>query len=256
MNAEPEVQLRLLDLQQIDSSLDQLAHRRRTLPELATLASVEERLAGLADRIVAAEAESSDLRRAQVKAEQDVEQVRNRAAKDKELLESGRVGSAKELENLQHEVGSLAKRQSDLEDVELEVMERLEDARAALRDLQTEQEQLQQRRAELEQVRDAACADLDGQAALARTERTRLAGGLSADLLGLYEKLRADNGGVGAARLFQGRCEGCRMQLTPVDLGRIRAAAPDAVLRCEECRRILVRTSESGLGAGPVTGTA
>ena len=63
----------------------------------------------------------------------------------------------------------------------------------------------------------------------------------------LYDKLRADNGGVGAARLYQGRCEGCRMQLTPVDIARIRDAAPDAVLRCEECRRILVRTSESGL---------
>lgn len=247
MNAEPEIQLRLLDLQHIDSSLDQLGHRRRTLPELAEIAAAEARLAALADRVVAAETETSDLQRAQVKADLDVEQVRNRAAKDKELLDSGRVGSAKELENLQHEVASLAKRQSDLEDVELEVMERLEDARAALADLQDERAGLQVRHAELGQLRDTAFADIDAEASLARTERSRLAGGIAPELLSLYEKLRADNGGVGAARLFQGRCEGCRMQLTPVDLGRIRTAAPDAVLRCEECRRILVRTPDSGL---------
>jgi predicted nucleic acid-binding Zn-ribbon protein len=248
VDAEPEVQLRLLDLQQVDSTLDQLAHRRRTLPELAAIVEVEARLGGVGDRIVAAETEVSDLQRAQTKADQDVEQVRQRAAKDQELLDSGRVGSAKELENLQHEVASLAKRQSDLEDVELEVMEQLEDARGALAQLRADREQLQARTAELTQTRDAAFAEIDGAASLAQGERSRLATGLPTELLSLYDKLRADNGGVGAARLYQGRCEGCRMELTPVDIGRIRTAAPDAVLRCEECRRILVRTPDSGLG--------
>lgn len=248
MDAEPEVQLRLLDLQRVDSTLDQLAHRRRTVPEVAAIAEAEVRIGALADRIIAAETEVSDLQRAQLKADQDVEQVRARAAKDQELLDSGRVASARELENLQHEVVSLAKRQSDLEDVELEVMERLEDARGALTQLRAEREQLEATNAELARTRDEAFAGIDGEASLAQPERSRLASGLPADLLSLYEKLRADNGGVGAARLYQGRCEGCRMELTPMDIGRIRTAAPDVVLRCEECRRILVRTPDSGLG--------
>ena len=79
------------------------------------------------------------------------------------------------------------------------------------------------------------------------SERARVLPDIPADLLALYDKLRADHNGVGAAALHQRRCEGCRMELTPTDIGRIRDAAPDEVLRCEECRRILVRTPESGL---------
>ncbi len=176
-----------------------------------------------------------------------MEQVRQRAARDTELLDSGRVGSAKELENLQHEVASLARRQSELEEVELEIMERVEDARAALSTLASDRDDLQTQLDAVIGRRDDAFGDIDGELTWARAERDRLAPGIPADLTALYDKLRADNGGVGAARLYQGRCEGCRMQLTPVDIARIRDAAPDAVLRCEECRRILVRTSESGL---------
>lgn len=247
MNAEPDVQLRLLDLQTVDAKVDLLTHRRRTLPELATIAELESRIAVLRDRTVAAETEASDLRRAQNKAELDVEQVRRRAERDTELLDSGRVGSAKELENLQHEVASLARRQAELEEVELEIMERVEDAGAELTRLVAERTELQAALDAAVETRDASYADIDGELAWARAERDRLAPGIPADLMTLYDKLRTDNGGVGAARLYQGRCEGCRMQLTPVDLARIRDAAADAVVRCEECRRILVRTPESGL---------
>ena len=249
MNAAPDVQLRLLDLQAVDSTLDQLAHRRRTLPEPATIAELESRHRGAArpDRRRGDRGERPA--RAQTKADQDVEQVRQRADRDQRAAATpGRVGSAKELENLQHEIASLARRQSELEDVELEVMERLEDARAALAGLTGERESRAGRaRPRSSHARDAAFAELDGERQSADAERDRLAAALPADLSKLYEKLRADHGGVGAARLYQGRCEGCRMELTPVDIGRIRDAAPDAVLRCEECRRILVRTAESGL---------
>ncbi len=247
MNVDPEVQLRLLDLQAVDSRLDQLAHRRRTLPEIAVATDLAARIAALDARIVAGQTEVSDLQRAQTKAENDVEQVRRRAERDTELLESGRVGSAKELENLQREVASLARRQAELEDVELEVMERHEDARMSVEALTAERASLQEQLDDVSRTRDAAFGEIDGERETAAAERARLATGIPAELSGLYEKLRADNGGIGAARLFQGRCEGCRMQLTPVDLGRIRDAAPDALLRCEECRRILVRTPESGV---------
>jgi predicted nucleic acid-binding Zn-ribbon protein len=245
--AEPAAQLRLLDLQALDARLDQIAHKRRTLPQLATIAELEGRLAALRDRIVAAETEVDDLERAQTKAEADVEQVRVRAARDQELLASGRVGSAKDLENLQHEVASLARRQSDLEDAELEVMEKLEDARSALGVLTAERDDLRAQLAAAETERDAAWADADRDREWVGGERAKVSPEIPADLMALYEKLRADHNGVGAAALHQRRCEGCRMELTPTDLGRIREAAPDAVLRCEECRRILVRTPESGL---------
>lgn len=247
MRADPEAQLRLLDLQGVDATLDQVAHRRRTLPEHARIADLDSQIATLADRIVAGETETSDLQRAQTKADLDVEQVRTRAARDQQLLDSGQVGAAKELESLQHEIVSLARRQSELEDIELEIMERLEDARGSLAALVQQRAELQDQLAHAVGTRQASLAQLDAEGSLATVERERLAVGLPSDLLGLYEKLRADHDGVGAAALRHRRCEGCRIELTPVDLGRIREAAVDEVLRCEECRRILVRTAESGL---------
>ena len=246
MNAEPAVQLRLLDLQALDARLDQIEHRRRTLPQIAQIAELQARWNGVRDRVVAGETEVSDLERAQAKAESDVEQVRARARKDQELLDSGRVGP-KELSNLQHEIESLARRQSDLEDAELEVMEKLEDARGALAEVTAERDGITAEIDRLTAERDAAWAEGDRDKEWVTGERAKVVPDIPSDLLALYDKLRADHNGVGAAALHQRRCEGCRMELTPTDLGRIREAAPDAVLRCEECRRILVRTPESGL---------
>lgn len=247
MNAEPAVQLRLLDLQALDSRLDQIEHKRRTLPALATITDLDGRLGALRDRVVAAETEVADLERTLAKAEADVEQVRARAAKDQELLDSGRITSAKELESLQQEIASLARRQGDLEEAELEVMERLEDARSALGTLTAERDQLTVARETAVAERDTAWGEADRDKEWVGSERSKVLPDIPADLLTLYDKLRADHNGVGAAALHQRRCEGCRMELTPTDIGRIRDAAPDAVLRCEECRRILVRTPESGL---------
>ncbi len=120
-------QVRLLDVQTLDTRLLQLAHRRRTLPQHQQLADVEAERRGLADRLVQVRTTVGDVQRELRKAEADVEQVSTRAARDRARLEAG-TGSAKDLQGLQHELESLARRQSDLEDVELEVMERLETA--------------------------------------------------------------------------------------------------------------------------------
>lgn len=217
------------------------------MPAAARAAELERALAGLDDRLVAARTIVTDLEREQAKADADVDLVRQRAAKDQQLLDSGGITNAKQLESLRQELQSLARRQSDLEDIELEVMERLEGAEAAQTALAGERAAVAAELAEVVAERDEALAGLDADAAGARAEREALAAEMDPDLLRLYEKLRADHGGVGAAALYRGRCEGCRLQLPPVDVERIRVAAPDEVLRCEECRRILVRTAESGL---------
>lgn len=246
MNAAPEVQLRLLDLQALDAKLDQLAHRRRTLPGLAEHAALELRYGQLSDLLVAAAAAETDLAREQVKAEAAVDQVRARADRDRGMLDGGHVG-AKEAVNLQSELDSLARRQSALEDEVLEVMERVESAAA--------------RSAELAKQRDAAEADrdraaaglaadratIDKDAAFARQQREVLAVDMPADLLALYEKIRAQYGGIGAAAIVRRRCEGCRLELDISEVNAIKAAAPDLVLRHDSCRRIIVRTSNSGL---------
>ena len=246
MKADPEVQLRLLDLQARDAALARLEHRRRTLPELAVIADADTRLAALRADVVRAETEVGDLDRELRRLEDDVDQVRRRAERDQQRMLSGAV-PAKELESLQHEVETLTRRQSDLEDTELEVMERREDAEARAGEVRAEVEKVTATRSEAEQARDKAFAEIDAEAAADTEARAALADGLPADLMVLYEKVRAASGGVGAAMLRQRRCEGCRLELMGAELRAAQAAPPDEVLRCENCRRILVRTTESGL---------
>jgi predicted nucleic acid-binding Zn-ribbon protein len=235
----------LLELQDLDLQLDQVAHKRKSLPEHKALADLAAEKSVVDHDLVTADTEVSDLQREQKKADSDVEQVRQRKARNQQRLDSGQVTSPKDLENLQHEVGSLDRRIADLEDAELEVMEKLEAAEAVQTDLRTRAEAFAGRQTELEATRDAALKEFDEQRAEIGDKRATVAAELPDALVTQYEKLRERNGGIGAAPLVGKRCMGCRMELAPSDLTRIKAAAPDAVLRCEECGRILVRTAES-----------
>jgi uncharacterized protein len=247
VKASPEAQLRLLDLADLDAELGRLDHRRRGLPEHAELSQLEQRDRGLRDELAALQATEGDLKREQSKAEADVEQVRTRITRDRARLDAGQVSSPKELENLQSEIESLLRRQSDLEDVELEVMERLEGTQSRLGEATGERVTVTDDIQALTARRDEILADLAEQSGKAADQRAAVAAQEPADLIDLYEKLRVQHGGVGAAALRRGQCQGCHLTLNTVDLNAIRAAAPDEVLRCEECRRILVRTPESGL---------
>ncbi len=238
-------QWRLLDVQALDTRLDQIAHRERTLPEHAELAEVSARASVIADELVGVETQASDTQREVAKAEADVEQVRQRADRDRARLEAGQ-GGHKELESLQHELATLGRRQSDLEDAELEVMERLEALTQEVDRLTAERDELQATVAAVTARRDSALGALADEREKLHRDRTGMIAGLDAPLLALYEKIRA-NSGTGAAMLRARRCEGCHMELNPQDLQRIRSAADDEVVRCEDCGRILVRTGESGL---------
>jgi uncharacterized protein len=247
VKASPEAQLRLLELAEIDAELTRLEHRRRGLPEHDEISRLEQRDRELHDELATLEAQEGDLRREQGKAEADVEQVRTRIDRDRARLDAGQVSSPKELENLQSEIESLHRRQSDLEEVVLEVMERQEATQSRRQAAAAERAQVGGDLTTVTGRRDTALAEIGEQAGKAADRRAAVASDEPADLLDLYERLRAQHAGVGAAALRRGRCEGCHLSLNTVDLNAIRAAADDEVLRCEECRRILVRTGESGL---------
>jgi predicted nucleic acid-binding Zn-ribbon protein len=247
VKASPEAQLRLLELADLDAELGRLEHRRRSLPEHAELSRFEQRDRELRDEIATLEAREGDLKREQAKADADVDQVRTRITRDRSRLDAGQVGSPRELEGLQSEIESLLRRQSDLEDVELDVMERLETAQARLKEAGAERATIGTDVDAVTVRRDVALADINELSGTAAQRRTAVVAEEPADLVDLYERLRAQHGGVGAAALRRGQCQGCHLSLNTVDLNAMRAAAADDVLRCEECRRILVRTDESGL---------
>lgn len=247
LKAAASDQQRLLDVQALDTRLDQLAHRRRTLPEHAALAELDTELGVLRDQQVEAETEQSDLARELKKAEGDVDQVRARAERDQQRLDAGQVSSPKELESLQHEIATLGNRQGDLEEIVLEIMERLESSQSRSSELAAQQESALARMAALTASRDTTIGEIDAETETLQAQRVTQAGSLAEDLVALYEKIREQQGGVGAAELRQRRCGGCRLELNNVEINELRDADPDEVMRCDECRRILVRTAESGL---------
>lgn len=247
MKASPEAQLRLLELADLDAALARLEHRRRTLPETAEIDRLTASAAEAKDAITLAETELADLSREQSRSERDVEQVRTRIDRDTERLDGGKVSSAKELESLQSEVASLRKRQGDLEEIVLELMEKVEAAQARRDEAASRADTVASELTAVTERRDAALSEIGDEAAKVSQSRAGVAGGVPDDLLALYDKLRAQLGGTGAAMLRRGRCEGCHESLSTAELGEIRAAAPDEVIRHDECRRILVRTAESGL---------
>ena len=217
------------------------------MPEHAALAEFDTRVGSLRDDLVVVDTEISDVERELAKAEADVYQVRSRAERDQKRLDAGQVSSPKELESLQHEIATLGRRQVDLEDVVLEIMERLDTAQSRRAELTTEQDSATARVTELTADRDRTTGEIDNETAQLQTQRSTQAGALDAALLTTYEKIRAQQGGVGAAELRQRRCGGCRLELNNVEINELRDSDPDEVMRCDECRRILVRTAESGL---------
>jgi len=239
-------QQKLLDLAAEDVALTQLAHRGRTLPEVAAVEAAEESERTFSADVVRAETEVKDLGREVKRMESDVETVRARETKDQRLLDSGSV-SPKELTNLQHELESLKRRQSDLEDQELELMERLEDAEKALAIAQSGLEQARADRERAQQLRDDALADIADGTTKHQSTRDEVAAGISAPLLSLYDRIRTQTGSTGAAMLKARQCQGCRIELNGRELAAVRNADPHEVVRCENCGRILVRTPESGL---------
>ncbi|MGA0003737.1 MAG: zinc ribbon domain-containing protein [Candidatus Nanopelagicales bacterium] len=247
VTASAEQQKALLDLQGFDTKLLQLAHKRAGLPEISAAQDLEVELGSIKMRLVAAQTEASDLKLNQLKAEADVEQVVARSRRDQERLDSGAVSAAKELESLQHEIGTLAKRQAELEDIELEIMQAYENAQQAVTELQASEIETTEKLSALAQTRDDLFADIDFEVNSLTNQRTEIANGLPADLIALYDKIRADQGGVGAALIHRGSCQGCHITIDAQEIDQIRNMPADAIARCDQCRRILVRTAESGL---------
>jgi predicted nucleic acid-binding Zn-ribbon protein len=246
LKADPTRQARLLDLQTLDTRLDQIVHARGRLPQLAAIENARRELSSVDTQLVNARTAAGDVQRELVKSDQDVQLVRDRAARNQSRLDAGQ-GTAKDLQALQHELASLARRQGELEDLELAVMERSEALEAKVAALDIQRTDLTSRLAALEAERDADLGDLAAEEEKVGSGRPDLVGEVGDDLVTLYEKIRTTSGGLAAAELKHRRCGGCRLELNNVDLARIRAAAPDEVVRCEECRRIMVRTPESGL---------
>ena len=247
MKADPFAQLKLLDVQALDSRADQLRHQRTRLPEIAEIATLTATRGELVDRARDQHIIVDDLTAAQKKADADVEQVKARRVRDRDRMDQGLISNPKDLERMQHELDTLERRVTALEDEELEVMEQLEEAQQALTELQQQIADADERLTTLTAERDRRTAEIDAELAVITADRNPTVADVPDDLVTLYERLRDSKSGVGAAELRARQCGGCRLTLDNSELSQIKSAPSDLVIRCEECQRILVRTSESGL---------
>lgn len=245
MNVEPQVQSKLLDLAGVDAELTRITHRRGALPEQQEVERLEAERISRKDASVAVEIQIDDIDRDIRKLEGEVDAVRQREDRDRTLLQSGSVG-AKQLTELEHELGSLVRRQGLLEDELLEVMEQREALQADHDHAGAQLSQAEEELIDAKRRRDDAVADLDKAQERCAADRERLVGEFPADFLAVYEKQRT-LGGPGAALLQARRCGACRIEIDRGEISRIAGTPADVVVRCPECNAIMVRTKESGL---------
>lgn len=246
MKADPTQQRRLLDLQAVDTLIAQALHKRRSIPELEKIAKAQAVRSALGERITAAQTRVYDYQNELAKAEADLVPVRQRRERDIARRDDGSVTDPKQLRALIDEIDHLERRTGELEDVQLEAMERLEAAQGALAALEGRRSDTEPELRELVSARDEQLAEIEAELARLRGDRATIADQIEAPLMAAYTRDH-ERSGIGAAELKHGRCLGCQLQLNAADLRAYAVAPADEVLRCEECNRILVRTPESGL---------
>lgn len=240
--AAPAEQMKLLDLQALDAKLKSLANRRRMLEADPRIPDLKDALAVARGALSAATLAVQDAEAELKRSEADVEQVAARIARDEARLNSG-TGLSKDLMALQSDIASLNRRRSDLEDVELEILERLDGLREKQAVQQKIVDDIEASFATIRGELDEAIGEVVREENAVASERAAFASGLDQDLLAVYEKTLARRG-VGAARLFHGKSEGSGMTLSPGDLAEIKAAADDDIVFCPDSGCILVRSAE------------
>ena len=244
MKADPKDQRRLLDLQEADNNLAALRRARASVLARVTLEQLETQVSATGPAFIEANGAVEDARAEIARLEDDVRMVNERLKQDFERRDHS--SSAKEISGFEHEIATLNTRKEQLEESELVVMQRLEDAETALAHILTQRDDLNTQisavRADIEVVE----ADLDAQLAAATVARAEIASSVDGELLALYEKQR-ERYGVGAALLTRGISGGSGVALTATDLDNVRRAAEDEVVLCPDSNCILIRTEESGL---------
>jgi uncharacterized protein len=232
---------RLLEVQDHDTVIDQLLHRRANLDERNELRGVEGQIAAVDAKRNEVGADRDVLGVGQASLEEQITASRARGGEIERRLYGGQVTAARDLQAMDEEVKHLKKHVSDLEDRELEVMEQLEPLDDTLAIMDAELAGLDAQADELRRSIAEHEAEIEGDLVRERAERARLAAQVPEDLLARYEQLRTRLGGTGAARLVGGSCGGCHLQLPAMEFDRVKKAPPDAIIYCDQCGRILVR---------------
>jgi predicted nucleic acid-binding Zn-ribbon protein len=230
----------LLELQDRDTAIDRLRHRRDTIPERASLDDARTELAAVDKQLADTTGRRDEVAREERRFDDEAGALEGKAAEVERTMYSGEVTSPRELQMLQADVDQLRRHRRSLEDRELEVMERREALDAEVVQLEGRRRELQADVDRLESVLSAAEAEIGGELAGEQTARDALAASVDASLLGDYERRRERARGVGVARLNGTTCQGCHLSIPSVEAERIRNSPAGTVAYCDNCGCILV----------------
>jgi predicted nucleic acid-binding Zn-ribbon protein len=240
VKASPSDQSAILEVQRLDNQLASLAQREATLPETQALSTVTIKRNNVRDLRIAAETERTDVKRELSRAEGDVEQILTRINRDEARLSSG-TGTPKELEQTQHELVTLNARRVELEEAELTIMVVVEELTNRITELSTQEDTLNAEIADCEIKRENALTLIINERTSVNGKRAACIAPIADELKKLYAKLAADNNGNAAAPLVGNECKGCHLTINTTEVSRISTLPADEVVRCEQCRCILVR---------------
>lgn len=229
----------LLDLQRVDSGVDRLNQRKADLPEQRELDGLNEQRSVIAVTHAEAQASLDSVAREQTKLETEIQQIDDKVTHEQSRLYSGDVSNPKELSNIQAELDALRRRKAHLEDEELEVMERRESIEKEHGDLLTSMNDLEAKIADATARRDTASKEIESELQRLADERAQLVPTISAEVIELYEDIRARRGGVAVGALVEGTCRACGLPLSPMQRDEIKRS-DEPIIRCENCRRLLV----------------
>jgi hypothetical protein len=239
MKAKVEVQKLLVDLNAIDQNIRKIDHQKKNHPQLMKITELTARLPSIEASIVENDSQINETKKELSRAEVDVENIAKRVEKDNERLNSGET-SAKDLTQIQHEIGTLKSKQKELEEVEISILEIIEDLEHKKSGLQ---EMLTQVKDEISQLNTLIKDDFsraNSEIAVFTTNRNEVVSKIDKSLVELYEKIRLEHG-IGAGMFSHGTCSSCQIQISPAEISKINALDPEEVIRCENCRCILVR---------------
>ena len=239
MRAANESQKLLIELSSIDQKITRLSNQKQNHPQLRKIAELTARLPSIEASIVENDSRINETKKERARAEVDVENIAKRVEKDNERLNSGET-SAKDLTQIQHEIGTLKSKQKDLEEVEISILEILEDLDHKKSGLQ---EILIQVNDEINQLNILIKGDFskaNSDIAVFTTNRNKVVAKIDKSLVELYDKIRLEHG-MGAGMFSHGMCSSCQIQISPAEIVKINALDPEEVIRCENCRCILVR---------------
>lgn len=226
----------LLDLQDVDSQIDRLLHQRESLPELEQYRAAHDAAEEVAGRLRGAEEQLRELSLGLDKAEGELELLEQKLHQHEQRLFAGGL-SAREAEHLRQEVESLRKRDSELEDGALELLERREEMDRAVGELRAELEQARAEEGRLESLVAAEWKTIDAELGRIESRKAEILPSIPSDLFALYERVRPQKEGVAVAPLSDGTCGGCHLALSAAEQEEVLAGDPP---RCIHCMRILV----------------